>query len=210
MSKNKRLYSVWKSMRQRCYNPNNYKYKNYGARGISVCDEWRDYSKFEEWAFENGYNENAKYGDCTIDRINVNGNYEPTNCRFISTQDQCYNKTNLHYITYDGQTKCLSEWAKFLGIKESTLRMRLINYKWNIDKSFNTKDGRSNRKNRQDIKTSNKVILQYDINGDLLKEWSSITEASKELKINIGNISACCRQQRRSAGNFIWRFKGVI
>lgn len=127
-------------MKQRCYNPKNQKYKNYGARGINVCKEWKEnYENFENWAYKNGYDEKAQYGEYTIDRIDVNGDYEPNNCRFISAKEQCYNKTNLHYITYKNETKCISEWAKALRIKESTLRMRIVSYNWDIEKAFNYK-----------------------------------------------------------------------
>lgn len=87
-----RLYKVWKGMRRRCYGVNEPAYANYGGRGISICDEWRnDYTKFREWALENGYDPDAQYGKCTIDRIDVNGNYEPSNCRFITLGEQARN-----------------------------------------------------------------------------------------------------------------------
>ncbi len=85
-----RLYSTWKSMRQRCYNKNNIGYKNYGGRGITVCDEWDDFSKFNNWALSNNYNKNL-----SIDRINNDGNYEPTNCRWATSQEQADNKREL-------------------------------------------------------------------------------------------------------------------
>lgn len=87
-----RLYSVWKSMKKRCENPNTKSYKNYGAMGVKVCEEWHDYSKFKAWAIENGYDETAKRGECTIDRINPYGNYEPENCRWVSMAVQNSNK----------------------------------------------------------------------------------------------------------------------
>lgn len=87
-----RLYRVWKSMKKRCENQNDKGYKYYGAKGVSVCDEWHDYIKFKAWAMENGYDENALRGECTIDRINPYGNYEPSNCRWVSMDVQAHNK----------------------------------------------------------------------------------------------------------------------
>lgn len=87
-----RLYSVWKSMKKRCENPNCKSYKYYGAKGVRVCKEWHDYSAFKEWALSHGYDENADRGKCTIDRINPYGNYEPNNCRWVGMDVQNKNK----------------------------------------------------------------------------------------------------------------------
>lgn len=89
-----RLYQVWLNMKNRCYNKNVRSFKNYGSRGIKICDEWKnDFGAFSKWAFENGYDQEADYGQCTIDRIDVNGNYDPTNCRLVDLKMQAKNKT---------------------------------------------------------------------------------------------------------------------
>lgn len=92
--RNSRLYSVWKTMKKRCENKKCKSYKWYGAKGVSVCDEWHDYSAFKKWALDNGYDEKAEKGDCTIDRINPYGDYEPSNCKWVSMAEQARNKRN--------------------------------------------------------------------------------------------------------------------
>lgn len=84
-----RLYGVWCDMKTRCYNKNVRSYKDYGGRGICVCKEWRnDYAAFRSWAYEHGYNPSAGFGECTIDRINVDGDYSPSNCRWVDMKTQ--------------------------------------------------------------------------------------------------------------------------
>lgn len=88
-----RLYNVWTSMKARCYNPNNAFYSHYGGRGITICDEWRNnYQAFHDWAMKNGYDPNAQRGLCTIDRIDVNGDYRPANCRWVDMKTQRHNR----------------------------------------------------------------------------------------------------------------------
>lgn len=95
-----RLYRVWQGMRERCYNNQHISYPLYGARGIRVCDEWREsYDRFKEWADASGYQHNAKRGDCTLDRIDVNGDYSPDNCRWVDMKTQCQNMRNSKSIS---------------------------------------------------------------------------------------------------------------
>lgn len=87
-----RLYGVWRSMKARCQNPKIGQYKNYGGRGISVCEEWQQYEQFRDWALSHGYDPNAPFGKCTIDRIDNDGDYEPSNCRWVDFKTQAQNK----------------------------------------------------------------------------------------------------------------------
>lgn len=132
-----RIYCVHTAMMMRCYNPNTCEYQNYGGRGIEVCDEWHDFETFCKWAMENGYDENsAQHKDCTLDRINVNGNYEPSNCRFVAMKTQQRNKRSNVMITYNGETHCMSEWAEIAGLKYVTFCHRL-KAGWSMEDAMN-------------------------------------------------------------------------
>lgn len=131
---NTRLYDIWESMKQRCFYENSISYRNYGGRGITVCDEWKQsFIAFYKWATSNGYQENL-----TIDRINLDGDYEPTNCRFITMKEQGRNKRNNRVIEYRGESHCISEWAEKMKIKKTTLYQRLKNG-WDVEKAFKYK-----------------------------------------------------------------------
>lgn len=108
----RRLIIILASMKQRCYNLKNTNYKSYGANGISICDEWLNNSdSFYQWALANGYNDNL-----TIDRIDGNGNYEPSNCRWVTKKEQSRNLKSNVFFTYKEQSLCLGEWAEILNV----------------------------------------------------------------------------------------------
>ena len=134
------LYAVWCSMKSRCYNPNNRCYKDYGGRGISICKEWKsDYMAFYNWSIKNGYKPGL-----SIDRINTNGNYCPENCRWATMAQQNRNYSRNHMIEYNGETKCLSDWADLFGIKRETVLFRLRQGK-PLEEVFSPIDGRTTR-----------------------------------------------------------------
>lgn len=127
-----KLYYVYKTMRNRCYNKQVNSYKNYGGRGIAVCDEWKDdFQAFYKWAMSHGYKEGLQ-----IDRINNDGNYEPNNCRWVTRKRNCNNRRSNINITYNGMTKTATEWAEYLGVNKKAFCSR-VRRKWNIDRLFN-------------------------------------------------------------------------
>lgn len=111
-----RLYQVWLNMKSRCYNPKNKCYKNYGERGITICDEWLDFANFANWAYSSGYDEKADYGKCTIERKNVNEGYNPTNCCWADEITQANNKTDNLFLEYKGRTQTLAQWTRELNL----------------------------------------------------------------------------------------------
>lgn len=132
--RNVRLYRIYSNMKARVHNPNNTEYKNYGKRGITICDEWaQSFETFQNWALSNGYRD-----DLSIDRIDVNGNYEPSNCRWATPKEQSNNTTRTIYLEYKGVTKPLDVWSKELGIKRLTLYSRIKDYGWSVEKALET------------------------------------------------------------------------
>lgn len=128
-----RLYHIWKNMRQRCRNPHKPDYCYYGGKGVTVCDKWDDFTCFSKWAKDNGYRD-----DLTLDRIDVNGNYCPENCRWVSMTEQARNMSRNRIITYKGESHCLSEWGEILGISAKVLGHRINTYGWTVDRAFTT------------------------------------------------------------------------
>lgn len=139
------LYRVYARMKQRCYDEKDKNFSVYGAKGIKVCEEWlNDYMNFYNWAITNGYKEeklpNGK-NKWTIDRIDPKGDYEPDNCRWVTQYEQTRNMSTNRYFEYNGQSHILPDWSKILGIKFSTLAMRIYKYKWSVEKAFSTPSG---------------------------------------------------------------------
>lgn len=129
-----RLYMIWADIKRRCNNPSCEAYRYYGGRGIKLFDEWNDFSAFLQWAEANGYRD-----DLTIDRIDVNGDYCPKNCRWSTWEEQENNRRNNRMLTYKGKTQSMSLWAKEFNIPYVTLAARLDSLHWDIEKALTTK-----------------------------------------------------------------------
>lgn len=127
-----RLYTIWHNMKQRCYGTTYKDYPQWGGRGICVCDEWKDdYASFRDWALSHGYEHGL-----SLDRIDVDGNYEPLNCRWSDWSTQARNKTNSLNFEINGEKKNLVELADEYGIKYGTLYQRVHLYGWPIEKAL--------------------------------------------------------------------------
>lgn len=138
-----RLNRIFSAMKTRCYNESFPEYQNYGGRGIKICDEWLDDpSSFYNWANMSGYMD-----DLSIDRIDVNGNYCPENCRWSDRTAQANNKTNNIILSYNNETHTMAEWAKIIGIDKQTLKDRIRRYGWSVEDAL-TKPVRIDSRNK--------------------------------------------------------------
>lgn len=156
-----RLQEIFKCMKQRCYNPRNISFQNYGGRGINICKEWLENSSaFYEWSKNNGYAE-----DLTIDRIDNNKGYCPENCRWVSKKMQSNNKRNNRIISYKGKTQTLAQWCDELELDYDVIEHRLIRNNWVAEKAFETE------------KNFHIKMIQYNGKTQSLYKWS------KELRI---------------------------
>ena len=115
-----RIYRVWHGMKTRCYWKKSINYPDYGGRGITVCEEWKNsFSAFYLWAIANGYNDNL-----FLDRIDNNGNYCPQNCKWSTRDEQANNKRNNTSVEINGVTMNITQWAKVSGVKQQTISYR--------------------------------------------------------------------------------------
>ena len=138
-----RIYHIWCAMKRRCNNPNAINYDRYGEKGITVCTEWTEFSNFYEWAINHGYAENL-----TIDRIDTNEQYNPSNCRWVTYKKQNNNKRNNFFITFNEKTHTLHEWSEILNINYNTLWRRIKRDNWSIERAFTTPIHNKNKKEK--------------------------------------------------------------
>ena len=153
-----RLYNIWCGMRSRCYNSNNPDYKNYGGRGITICKEWDEYLCFYNWAISNGYDDHL-----SIDRVDVNGNYEPNNCRWADDVTQGNNRTNNRKVRIGNIERTISEWASITNNTSKSISARIDVCGWS------QKDAVVTPPNQNEHRVS------YNGETHSLVEWAEIT-----------------------------------
>ena len=128
-----RLYKIYMGIKKRCYNEKADNYSYYGGKGIKLCEEWQDFEPFMIWALENGYSEKL-----SIDRIDSNGDYEPSNCRWVDAFTQANNRSNNTFLEFEGERKTIAEWARTTGIKCTTISKRLRDG-WSVEDALTKK-----------------------------------------------------------------------
>lgn len=154
---NTRLYSVWEGMKRRCMNSNSTNYKYYGGRGIKICEEWLKFEGFMEWSLANGYDDKL-----SIDRIDGNRNYEPSNCRWTTKGVQANNRSNSIKLCHEGEYVPISFLADKYEIPNGTLRAR-VNAGWSVEKSINTPLRKKNQVNEKDFGRTKESELIYPV-----------------------------------------------
>lgn len=174
-----RLYGIWVQMKDRCLNTNNENYFRYGERGIKIYPAWvHDYGNFRDWAFDHGYNKHL-----TIDRIDNNGDYEPTNCRWVTMKTQSNNRSSNHNVAWNGETHTLKEWSEIYSINYETLRDRF--HRGDLPpRLFETTAQR-----KKDLKKA--IYIEWRGKRLSLKQWS------KRLGINYATLKGRYKRGKR-------------
>lgn len=188
------LHSVWASMISRCYHENNPGYPQYGARGIQVCNEWRDFWNFVKWSDSIG----GKPDGYSLDRIDVNGNYCPENCRWADDETQQNNKRTNQYLTYNGETLSLSQWSRKLGVSRWAIQYRFM-------QGWSAKDILEIPLNHRKDEYRRK-ILQKTKDGDVIATYNSLSDLPEEYKMT--SVSSACNghYQRDTYKGYIWEY----
>lgn len=192
----KGIYIAWKNIRQRCMNPRCKPYKNYGGRGIMVCPEWENFETFLEWSLNNGYR-----AGLDIDRINNNGNYEPSNCRWVTRRENLNNRRNTIFIKVGDEILPDTVWAERLGIDRALIKYWIRSH----DKeyaSLRLKDIQKNGYTPSDFGFSHRKEIKHVESG---RVFGSVRDAARAFGIAPCTISNAMRENRSTGkGRFQW------
>lgn len=190
-----RIYGVWSKMHSRCENPNNKSYRTYGAAGITVCDEWRDFNNFREWAYANGYDEDAPHFACTLDRIDNTKGYSPDNCRWVDMKAQSRNTSRNIRIAYNGVMMVATDLAKALGIDDNYLIER-IRAGLTIDEIV------ALPKHARFRKTSFRPVTCVETG----QKFPSINAAAQCISRHPSTLSVALKNQKRTCAGYHWSY----
>ena len=197
---NTSLFHIWSGMKQRCNCPNNSSYPDYGGRGIEVCEEWTSFISFKNWALNNGYKKGL-----SIERKDVNGNYEPSNCCFITMRDQAKNKRTTFYVNYEGRRMRVLDVSELCGIKSNTIKYRLT-HGWNdYDATHIPENSEYSLSNSLGHEIKHKTFLK-NMNDGRITTFESLSEASRYLGKNPGYLSTLMGRRKSEtikAGDYI-------
>lgn len=200
----KTLYSRYKHIKERCYNPNSKSYHRYGGRGIKMCDEWlNNYQLFEDWCLSNGFQEGL-----AIDRIDNDGNYSPDNCRFVTLKENNQKRNTTRWYTINGETKNLQQWCDHYGIKRGTVHTRL-EHGWSIEDALTQPVSKGRDKTSLIGKRFGKlVVLSYAgdeyIGKDNNSRWVCLCDCGNTSivggnKLKTGHTKSCgCEVSRKA------------
>lgn len=190
---NSKIYSIWSHMKDRCFNPNHYAFSSYGGRGIKICKEWTEsFESFYNWALENGYEEGL-----SIDRINVNGNYEPNNCKWSTMKEQGNNRRTNRLITFNGKTLTMSQWCEELNVPSYIIKSRINQHKWSIEQALTTpytgytsfKDNREELK--EGIKNRSRNFNGKETDRQIMKDLNLTKSSYYKLKGELKDEMLC-------------------
>ena len=192
--KHTKIYGVWNEMRNRCQNPNDSSYHRYGEKGISVCDEWNDFRVFYPWAMESGYKEGL-----TLDRIDPSGNYEPSNCRWITQVEQQRNRGNNVKLEHEGKKLTIKEWCEKLDFPYTAAKSRYYRHlerfgSASFDDVFTKK-----------VNFRNRRIAQYSLSGELIRIWDKQADIGRA-GFEHSNISLCCSGKLTKSQGYRWEY----
>jgi len=182
------IYPIWTNMIARCNKPQKEHYERYGGRGIKVCDEWHDVSIFAEWAYSHGYEPGLQ-----IDRINNDGNYCPSNCRFVTHKQNSRNTSINKYLTINGETRCLSEWAEIYGFHYKRLASWYERHGAQSTIEYLINGGAPDNRKRVYCEETDTV-------------YAGVREAARELNCDYTHVSHCCCGDAKSHHGYHFRF----
>lgn len=188
------LYGLWFQMISRCKNPKQKHYDRYGGRGIKVCEEWHDFWNFAKWSDSVG----GRPKGYTLDRIDNDGNYEPSNCRWADWRTQKTNTSANVFLEYNGVKKTIIEWSEELHLHPHTLQSR-IKQGWPIERALTEKPSENSQSSRH------KILCQYDTFGNLIAKYNSLSDLPPEFKPRC--VSDCANGKRKTNKGYVWKYE---